>query len=224
MSEKHSTAAIILAAGSSSRMSDGQHKLLLPLGGRPVLAHIVEAALHSQAAPVILILGHRSEQIEAAIHDYTQDEHLIILRNPNYQQGMSTSLRQGITYLSAQTIQPGIEGALILLGDQPFISTEIIDTLIATKQASKKNIIAPCYHGKRGNPVLLATSLFNELAAVVGDEGGRSVIARHPEEIETVEVGDAVANHDVDTREAYQQAVNIWQIQHESKHESKKEG
>lgn len=217
MSEKHPIAAIILAAGSSSRMSDGQHKLLLPLGDRPVLAHIVEAALHSQATPILLILGHQSEQMKAAIYDYTQDTRLIILSNPDYQRGMSTSLRLGITYLSTQKMPTRIEGALILLGDQPFISTEIIDTLITAKQASPKRIMASCYHGKRGNPVLLAHSLFDELAAVIGDEGGRSVIARHPDEIETVELGDAMANHDVDTREAYQQALNIWQIQHEKK-------
>jgi molybdenum cofactor cytidylyltransferase len=219
MSEKHSVAAIILAAGSSSRMSEGQHKLLLPLGDRPVLAHSVEAALNSQATPILLILGYQAKEIKAAISGYTQNRQLIILHNPNYQQGMSTSLCLGISYLSAQKTSLNIAGSLVLLGDQPFISTAIIDTLIASTQTSQKRIIAPCYHGKRGNPIFLAASLFDELAAVIGDEGGRSVLARHPEEIETVEVGDAMANHDVDTREAYQQAVNIWQIQHTTKKE-----
>jgi molybdenum cofactor cytidylyltransferase len=214
MLEKHSIAAIILAAGSSSRMSNGQHKLLLPLGDRPVLAHILEAALRSQANPILLILGHQSEQIEAAILDYTNSERLIRLNNPAYQQGMSTSLRLGLAQLAALDPQSNVEGAIILLGDQPFISTEIIDTLITSKHTSQKLIIAPCYHGKRGNPVLLDSSLFDELAAVTGDKGGRSVIARHPEDIESVELGDAMANHDVDTWEAYQQAVNIWQRQH----------
>jgi molybdenum cofactor cytidylyltransferase len=214
MLEKHSIAAIILAAGSSSRMSNGQHKLLLPLGGRPVLAHILETALHSQASPILLILGHQSEQIEAAILDYTKNEHLIKLNNPDYQQGMSTSLRLGLAQIASLDPQHDIEGAIVLLGDQPFISTEIIDALIDSKHTSQKRIIAPCYHGKRGNPVLLDASLFGELAAVTGDEGGRSVITRHPEDIESVELGDAMANHDVDTWEAYQQAVNIWQRQH----------
>ncbi len=214
MLEKHSIAAIILAAGSSSRMANGQHKLLLPLGDRPVLAHILEAALRSQASPILLILGHQSEQIEAAILDYTKNERLIRLNNPDYRQGMSTSLRLGLAQLAALDLQPDVEGAVVLLGDQPFISTEIIDALIATKHTSQKRIIMPCYHGKRGNPVLLDTNLFGELAAVTGDEGGRSVIARHPEDVEIVELGDALANHDVDTWEAYQQAVNIWQRQH----------
>jgi molybdenum cofactor cytidylyltransferase len=214
MSEKHSMAAIILAAGSSSRMTNGQHKLLLPLGDRPVLTYVVEAALHSQASPIFLILGHQSEQVETAIQDYTKHKRLIKLNNPNYRQGMSTSLRLGLTQIAALDLGTVVDGVVVLLGDQPFISTKIIDALITAKYTSQKRIIMSCYHGKRGNPVLLDASLFSELTAVTGDEGGRSVITRHPEDVELVELGDAMANHDVDTWEAYEQALSIWQHQH----------
>ncbi|GCE03306.1 nucleotidyltransferase family protein [Dictyobacter aurantiacus] len=210
MSTLDSVAALILAAGSSSRMSHGHHKLLLPLGERPVLSHVVEAALQSQATPVLVVLGHQSVQVSAAISRYMNHNKLHVQENPDYRSGMSTSLRTGIQTL---TRYPDCLAVLVLLGDQPFVSAQLIDRLLAARQQSGKRIIAPCYHGKRGNPVLFDASLFSELATVSGDEGGRSVIARHADEVEQVELSDAVAQHDVDTWEAYQMALTIWQNQ-----------
>ena len=210
MSEIASVAALILAAGSSSRMTHGQHKLLLPLGERPVLSHVVEAALQSQATPVIVVLGHQSSQVAAALSSYTNHNKLNVQENPDYRAGMSTSLRTGIQALAQY---PDCAAALVMLGDQPFVSMQLINRLLSARQKSGKRIIAPCYHGKRGNPVLFDASLFSELAAVSGDEGGRSVIMRHADEVEQIELSDAVAQHDVDTWEAYQAALTIWQSQ-----------
>ncbi|GCE17055.1 nucleotidyltransferase family protein [Dictyobacter kobayashii] len=210
MSNLNSIAALILAAGSSSRMAHGYHKLLLPLGGQPVLTHVVEAALQSQASPVITVLGHQSSQVVAALNSYTNHNKLNIQENPDYQAGMSTSLRTGILALAQY---PACTGALIMLGDQPFVSTQLIDKLLATKEQTGKRIIAPCYHGKRGNPVLFDASLFAELLTVSGDEGGRSVIKHHQDEVENIELSDALAQHDVDTWEAYQTALTAWQDQ-----------
>ncbi|HET9921220.1 MAG TPA: nucleotidyltransferase family protein, partial [Ktedonobacteraceae bacterium] len=207
-----SIAAIILAAGSSSRMGGGRHKLLLPLADRPVLAHVLDAALASVARPIILVLGHQSETVRASIADYLTHPDLIVVENPNYLEGMSTSMRTGIQTLLARQ-SPGVEemptsaGALILLGDQPLVTTEIINTLITAQQVTGKRIVAPLYEGKRGNPTLFAASLFPELLDVSGDEGGRSVLTTHKDELATVEVGSAVTNYDVDTWEAYQQVT-----------------
>ena len=211
-----SIAAIILAAGSSSRMGGGRHKLLLPLADRPVLAHVLDAALASVARPIILVLGHQSETVRASIADYLTHPDLIVVENPNYLEGMSTSMRTGIQTLLARQ-SPGVEemptsaGALILLGDQPLVTTEIINTLITAQQVTGKRIVAPLYEGKRGNPTLFAASLFPELLDVSGDEGGRSVLTTHKDELATVEVGSAVTNYDVDTWEAYQQVTELWQ-------------
>ncbi|GLV56710.1 hypothetical protein KDH_35490 [Dictyobacter sp. S3.2.2.5] len=210
MSTLDSVAALILAAGSSSRMSHGHHKLLLPLGERPVLSHVVEAALQSQATPVLVVLGHQSAQVFAALSSYMNHNKLHVQENPDYRSGMSTSLRIGI---QALTHYPDCSAVLVLLGDQPFVSAQLIDRLLMARRQSGKRIIAPCYHGKRGNPVLFDASLFSELATVSGDEGGRSVIARHADEVEQVELSDALAQHDVDTWEAYQAALTIWQSQ-----------
>ncbi|MBA2285411.1 MAG: molybdenum cofactor cytidylyltransferase [Ktedonobacteraceae bacterium] len=207
-------AAIILAAGSSSRMGAGRHKLLLPLAGQPVMAHVIEATLASQVRPIVVVLGHQATQVRTHIVAYTEHPRITIVENPAYLQGMSTSMRAGIHTLlvcaQQQTIvAPG--AALILLGDQPFMTARVLDTLIAAWQERGKPIIAPLYAGIRGNPVLFAADLFPELLEVTGDEGGRSIVERHRHEMATVEVSDAMASYDLDTWEAYQQAVKAWE-------------
>ena len=206
-----STAAIILAAGSSSRMGGGRHKLLLPLDDRPVLAHVIDASLESLAHPVIVVLGHQSGKVRAYIKQYTNHDRLILIENVHYQQGMSSSLRKGIQtlladdYKNMNSLQIG--SALIVLGDQPLITSKIIDALITAYRSTGKAIVAPLYMGKRGSPVLFDRSLFLELIKVTGDEGGRTVLERHRHEVELVEMGDTRANYDVDTWETYEQVV-----------------
>src|ERR1700692_3873695 len=93
MNTSHHTAAIILAAGSSSRMGEGRHKLLLPLHDRPVLEHVLDAVLSSQAGSVVLVLGHQAEQVRAQIASFATHPDLSIIENADYLQGMSTSMR-----------------------------------------------------------------------------------------------------------------------------------
>ena len=211
-----SSGAIILAAGSSSRMGTGRHKLLLPLAGRPVLEHVIEAVFASQARPIIIVLGHQADQVRSHIDPYV-GEHpdVTIVENAHYLQGMSTSIHAGIHALmtmdKAQTPPaPEVGSALVILGDQPLMTTAIIDTLIATWRATGKRIVAPLYNGKRGNPVLFDASLFAELLQTMGDEGGRSVIERHHQEMATFEIDNAIASCDVDTWETYQQVLQVW--------------
>jgi molybdenum cofactor cytidylyltransferase len=213
-----STAAIILAAGSSSRMGGGRHKLLLPLGDRPVIAHVIDASLASQARPIMVILGHQSDQVRTQIKQYTLHQDIALIVNPHYQQGMSSSLRMGIQTVLANgykknTFLYQVGSALIVLGDQPLITPQIIDTLITTYRTTGMPIVAPLYKGKRGSPVLFDKSLFSELMEVTGDEGGRTVLERHRHEVELIEIGDALTNYDVDTWEAYEQVVEAWKDQ-----------
>src|SRR2546428_9602058 len=104
MNTSLSTAAIILAAGSSSRMGEGRHKLLLPLAGRPVLAYVIEAALASQARPIIVVLGHQASDVRTQIAPYMTQPGVIIVENPDYMQGMSTSMRVGLESLMLSDI------------------------------------------------------------------------------------------------------------------------
>ncbi len=217
MREKNSTAAIILAAGSSSRMGAGRHKLLLPLAERPVLAHVIEAALASQARPIIVVLGHQAEVLRSRLAVYEMHPALTYIENPDYLQGMSTSMRVGLAALLSHSYKQSeagsagsVDSALLLLGDQPLITAQIIDALIGLWHSTGKGIVAPLFNGKRGNPILFARSLFAELMRVSGDEGGRSVLVQHGEEVEMVELGGVPASYDVDTWEAYQQVVAAW--------------
>lgn len=205
-------AAIILAAGTSSRMGQERHKLLLPLGNRPVIAHVLEAVLASRAAPILLVLGYRSAHVRTELAPYLANSRVVPIENTRYDEGMSTSIHAALEALPR--VAPACESTLIILGDQPLLSPNILDTLITARHTTRKRIIAPLYQGQRGNPVLFARDLFPELLEVRGDEGGRQVIMRHREDLETVEVGSPHANYDVDTWEAYQAVVAEWQQRH----------
>jgi molybdenum cofactor cytidylyltransferase len=213
MSER-TTAAIILAAGTSSRIGEDRHKLLLPLGDRPVIAHVLDAVLASQARPVLLVLGHRSAQLRAVLAPYLAHPEVHPVDNPHYQQGMSTSIHAGITELAH--LVPDCDSALIMLGDQPLLSAAILDTLIEARHTTHSRIIAPLYQGQRGNPVLFERNLFPELREVQGDEGGRAVLTRHRTEVTSIELGSTHANYDVDTWDAYEAVVKEWHKQHPS--------
>ncbi|HEX6484535.1 MAG TPA: molybdenum cofactor cytidylyltransferase [Ktedonobacteraceae bacterium] len=212
MNQPHSTAAIILAAGSSSRMGGGRHKLLLPLHDRPVLAHVIDATLASQAHPVVIVLGHQAEQVRTKIFTDKIHQKIIIVENPDYLQGMSTSMHLGIQVLISNGYTKSVDSALIVLGDQPLITPHVIDSLITTYRTTGKRIVAPLYDGKRGSPVLFDKSYFPELLEISGDEGGRKVVERHREDVEVVEISNTVANFDVDTWEAYQQVLQAWEL------------
>ena len=212
----HDTAAIILAAGSSSRMGEGRHKLLLPLDSRPVLAHVIEATLASQARPIIVVVGHNAVQVRQQLAPYIISSACSIVENPNYRQGMSTSMCVGLQEIISygymnNTQSESIDSVILLLGDQPLITAHVIDALIETRRETGKHIVAPLYGGKRGNPLLFAAALFPELLEVTGDEGGRRVVERHTQELATVELGAATTNYDVDTWEAYQEVLKAWQ-------------
>ncbi len=214
MNISHTTAAIILAAGSSSRMGAGRHKLLLPLAGRPVLTHVIDATLASQARPIIIVLGHQANQARTHLASYAGNPNITIVENPDYLQGMSTPMHSGLRTLMANehtAPAPLVDSALIILGDQPLITPQMIDILITTRRTTEQLIVTPLYDGKRGNPVLFSASLFAELLATIGDEGGRSVIERHRQELATVEMDNPMANYDVDTWEAYQHILQAWE-------------
>ena len=196
--ERRSVAAIILAAGRSSRM--GSHKLLLPFRGRPIVNWVLAAACASQADPVIVIIGHEAEKIDAALR---AERWFLAIHNPWYVEGMSTSLRIGLA-----ATPKDVDGAIILLGDQPLVTPEIINTMIAESTNTPDAIIAASYQGQRGNPVLFPRQYFGELEAITGDEGGRSVLARYPNRVRLLEINDALAGFDVDTPEEYQMLLS----------------
>lgn len=211
MDYQRRTAAIILAAGTSSRMGEAGNKLLLPLHNRPVLAHVIEAVLGSRARPIILVLGHQAEEVRARIRPDLREEALEIVENADYAQGQSSSMKAGLRALLNAHADRDLAGVIFLLGDQPMITSTMIDQLIALHEQTGRLIALPLYGGRRGNPVVFSLKLVPELLQVSGDEGGRSIIKRHPQEIATLEMGEEAANFDVDTWEAYQQVQAAWE-------------
>lgn len=185
-------AALVLAAGQSRRMG-GVHKLLEPLGGKPLVRRAAEAALASKADKVIVVTGHRGEDVRAAL----QGLEVEFVDNPDFAEGLSTSLRAGVAALGATTA-----GVVVCLGDMPDVGSELIDRLIAAFDPAAGRLIAVSAHeGKRGNPVLFAMRFRDELMAVQGDVGARHLIGAHEEAVVEVEAGKA-ALVDVDTPEA----------------------
>lgn len=184
--------AIILAAGASQRM--GRPKQLLPVEGRPLIRRTIETV---QAAPVqetIVVLGHAAHDILPLLQDIS----LTVVLNGAWATGLASSLQTGLLALS-----PRAEGALFVPADLPALTPATIAALVERFGQTGKPIVAPVCQGKRGNPVLFARSLFAELEAVRGDQGGREVIQAHPELVEVVEVDDAGTLIDLDRPEDY---------------------
>lgn len=195
--------AIVLAAGSSSRM--GAHKLLLPLGGRPLAAYAVAAACASQAEPVVVVLGRGAEEVRAAL----PEGRYVTGVNPDFAAGMAGSLRTGLRALRTAAGDGQLAGVLIALADQPLASADLFDALLRRAAEVSEAIVAPSYGGRRGNPVVFPAALFDELERVEGDKGGRAVIARHTGRLALVEWPDLRAALDVDRPDDYERVVSL---------------
>ncbi|MGO8946283.1 MAG: NTP transferase domain-containing protein [Ktedonobacterales bacterium] len=200
-----SIAAIVLAAGRSTRM--GRHKLLLPLGGRPLVSYAVEAASASSADPVIVVVGYQAAEIQAAL----PAGRYRIRINHDYSRGMAGSLVQGIAALAALPAgSRPLAGAIILLADQPLVSTRLINRLLESAYAAPSAILATTYAGQRSTPVYFPSLLWGELLQITGDEGGRSVIAKHPDLVRTLDIAEPEPGLDVDRAEEYDELVTNW--------------
>jgi molybdenum cofactor cytidylyltransferase len=186
-------AAVVLAAGRSTRMG-GPNKLLAELGGKPLVRIAAEQALASRANPVIVVTGHERERVEAALADL--DVHIV--HNPNYADGLGTSLRAGVAAVPAEA-----DGVIVCLGDMPQVTAGLIDRLIAAYDAEKGAlVIAPTRGGQRGNPVLWARRFFPDLMAIAGDVGARNVLANYGEAVVEVPVSESGPFLDIDTPDA----------------------
>ncbi len=192
-------AALLLAAGQSRRMG-GPNKLLAEIPGSspgtgvPMVARVAQRLLASRARPVIAVLGNRADEIDAALGRLPVER----VRNPDFAEGLSTSLKRGLAAL------PGdLDGVLVCLGDMPLISGRHLDRLIAAfNPLEGRAIVVPTRHGKRGNPVLWAKRFFPEMAQISGDVGARHLIGEHAEMVAEVEMDDDAILVDIDTPEA----------------------
>ncbi len=186
-------AAIILAAGASTRF--GRPKQLLWVDGRPLLAKVTDAALASAIDDVVVVLGYRASEIAPLLAG--RPVRLVV--NPAWAEGMASSLRAGIAALRSD-----IDAALIVPADQIHLTAAEINAVITAYLAlpsltSLPRIIIPVHRGQRGHPVLFPRAFFPQLLALHGDQGGRSLLDRHAEQVVEVEVATDGVVVDVDT-------------------------
>ena len=188
--------AILLAAGESKRM--GRPKQLLEWQGKTLIERSLESLSNSAADEIILVLGHEADRIKETLTALP----IKIAINPDYKQGMASSLRRGLL-----AMDPGSEAFLVLLADQPGIGPEIINTLIrAFQQADpKRGIVRPVYRGRPGHPVLIGVQYRNEALELRGDVGARRILMNHPEDILEIAVETDAVLKDIDTPAEYRE-------------------
>lgn len=185
-------AAIILAAGLGSRFGKAP-KLLTEWRGKPLVRHVADAALAARVSPVLAVVGHRGEEVGAALSGFD----LKLVPNSAYAEGLSTSLKAGFAALPL-----GYDGAVILLGDMPLVTPALIDGLVQAWRRQGEAVAAvPTHAGRRGNPVLLARSLTPEIALLTGD-GGAGPLLRSQTYVLEWPVDDPAILQDVDTAAA----------------------
>jgi molybdenum cofactor cytidylyltransferase len=186
-----------LAAGQSTRFGgdDSSTKLVTKIGSIPLVRRVADSALASRAQPVIVVTGHAASAVKAALKDCPVQ----IIHAEDYAAGQSRSLRAGIAALP-----PSANGVVILLGDMPLVSSQLIDRLIDTSGNNPDaSAIVPTFDGRRGNPVVLARRIFPDVAKLNGDHGAGPLLKLIDDVIE-VPVSSAEIHVDIDTREDLQ--------------------
>ena len=195
-------AAIILAAGASSRYRaaagpDGPStKLVARHEGEALVRRVARAALAAKARPVVVVTGHARADVETALAGLP----VAFVHNADFATGLASSLKAGVAALPAAA-----RGAVVLLGDMPFIEAGVIDLLIeGFAKSPAASAVAPLHKGERGNPVLIARALFSRVAELKGDTGARALLNAGGDSVVDIETGDAAVTFDVDTPDALQ--------------------
>jgi len=188
---------VVLAAGRATRMQGS--KVVRPVGGRPMVERVVDAALASRLAGTVVVVGHEADAVRALV----AGRPLRVVHNPSFAEGLSTSVHAAL-----RDIAPDFDAALFLLADQPFVTAALIDRLLESFAGGGKLIVRPQMGGTPGNPVLFSARLFPELLQETGDRGGRDVVRRHLGEVRLVAVDDPLACLDIDSLEEYERVKN----------------
>ncbi|MBL8491886.1 MAG: nucleotidyltransferase family protein [Rhodocyclaceae bacterium] len=184
--------ALVLAAGRSTRMGPA-NKLLATLDGIPLVARVVNAALASRCAQVLVVTGHEAERVEAAL----AGRPVSFAYNRDFAAGMAGSLRCGLA-----AVRPDLDAVIVMLADMPRITADEVDRLIAAFDPRQPAIVVPEKGGRRGNPVLWPRRFFPEMAGLSGDTGARGLIDRHADRVRVVSLDSDAIFADADTPEA----------------------
>jgi molybdenum cofactor cytidylyltransferase len=180
--------AILLAAGKSSRM--GKLKQLMPLSDSTILEQTLCNLLGSKLSEVIVVLGHKAEEITKRL----SGRPVKIVVNPLYRKGMGTSIAAGLKFVDSQA-----QAVMLVLGDQPYVDSPTINRLIDAFSRKKKGIVIPTYKGQRGHPLIFDRKYQAPLSRLKGDFGGREIIRENPKDVLEVPVNCEGIIIDIDT-------------------------
>ncbi|HOX81716.1 MAG TPA: nucleotidyltransferase family protein [Chryseolinea sp.] len=186
---------ILLAAGSSSRM--GQSKQLLSVGNESMLVKMVKVSLRAGASPLIVVLGAGEQEHRDVIEDFPVE----IVSNQQWSSGMGSSLKCGLNHLAKKFDY--VDAAIVLVCDQPHVSSQYIQSIIERYEISRRSIVASYYAGASGVPVLFDKSMFPEILNLQDDEGAKKLITQHPRLLELVDFPEG--SIDLDTPTDYEQ-------------------
>jgi molybdenum cofactor cytidylyltransferase len=188
---------LVLAAGKSSRM--GQQKLLLPFDNKSMIKTVVEKSINSNADQTIVVIGSHNKELTRELAEYS----LLLVENTRFEEGMLSSVQVGFA-----AIQPDSDAAIVLLGDQPMVSEEVINRLISVFQKTAKGLIIPTFNGKRGHPVLISSKYQESIQLLNPEIGLRDLFLKNSQDILEIEVQSDNVLKDIDTPEDYQRESN----------------
>lgn len=187
------TGLIILAAGSSSRLGRPKQKLIYK--GKSLLQHAVEEGLASNCSPIVVVLGADEDNIRTEIAENVQ-----IVINMSWNEGLSSSIKCGLTRLLQ--LEPDASQAIIMLCDQPFVDSAILNKLMTEKEAAGRAIAACTYDNTLGTPVLFDKRFFPDLLSLEGNHGAKGLVLDN--ESDVVSIPFPLGNIDIDTAEDYE--------------------
>jgi molybdenum cofactor cytidylyltransferase len=189
-------AGLILAAGCSSRMGD-ENKLMMPFQGKPMLNHVVNASLNSNLTQTFVVVGHQSSEIKNLV----QSDDIQCVENEQWETGMASSIVAGISQLKQ------FDGFLILLGDMPLVTPELINEIIFHGSADK--IVIPIKDGLHGNPVFFGSKFRDELLTLYGDSGAKKVIQDNLSSMIKIKIQSNTIFKDYDTKESLESVAGV---------------
>jgi molybdenum cofactor cytidylyltransferase len=188
---------IILAAGLSTRM--GEPKQLLPFGDSTIIETVIDNMLGSELDEVIVIIGHESEKV----HEKIRHKPIKVVFNPNYHEGMLTSAQCGV-----RALPDCADAFALMLVDQPFITSDLINRVVDTYKDTDKGIALPSYNYRRGHPAIFDRRYASDIVALELESGGiRSLFKKNADDIHYVIVDTNRVLKDIDYRKDYEEAL-----------------
>ena len=203
MPRQSQIAAVILAAGESSRL--GQPKQLIQFRGKTLVRRVVDAASEAGCQPILVVLGSETEtELVQGISSELKNTGATIISNPNWKGGIGTSIRAGVQHLIE--IAPGVEATVLLACDQPFVNRAVIEGLITLHHETRKPIVAARYAGTLGVPALFDRSRLQDLLGLDDFAGAKSIILSNRDQV--AEFPFPEGEIDIDTPEDCERLCN----------------